>query len=480
MDERNASDPEPLREGEESPPPGVKAAAIVRWAIVAAVGLTAAGTVGGVWLARAGDAQAATRYHCPMHPQIVQDRPGECPICGMTLVPIAEAPATATAPTSPATSAAPPPDAGPSSRTEGSHRVSVPRARRPGGTAEPPPPTAPPATLHGLAPVNLSLDRLQTSGIRTARAVHKALSPEIRAFGLVAADERRQGLVTARVPGWLRAKTFVAVGDGVRRGQVLASVESPEVLAATRELVAVRALSGGAGLGANELGAPVRQRLEILGLPRGSIDQVERSGSPLARVPVTAPIAGIVTARDVLPGTWVERGSPILSLADLSTVWVLAEIYARDLPRIAIGARAEVRVEAGAAPVALGTVAALYPTTDASTRTTRVRVELANPDLRIRPGLFADVAISSAPSEGVVVPVEAVIATGDRQYVFVAKGGGRFEPRLVRTGPRAEDEVLVTEGIAEGEAVVTSGNFLLDSESRLRAAVEGPLAGMGM
>jgi Cu(I)/Ag(I) efflux system membrane fusion protein len=334
--------------------------------------------------------------------------------------------------------------------------------------------------LHDLAPVELAPERIQTSGIRTARAVRKTLAPEIRAFGLVSADERRQAAITARVPGWLRAETLAAVGDRVRRGQVLASIESPEVLAATRELVAVRAITGGAGLGAGDLGAPVRQRLEILGLPRAAIDRVERTGEALSRVPVVAPIAGSVTSRDVLAGAWVERGAPILSVADLSTVWVLAEVYARDLPRVGVGARAEVRVEGGAAPPATGTVAFVYPTTDASTRTTRVRVELPNPDLAIRPGLFADVAISAAPSVGIVVPADAVIDTGDRQYVFVAKGGGRFEPRLVRLGPRAGDETIVMEGIAEGEEVVTSGNFLLDSESRLRAAVQGPMAGMSM
>jgi Cu(I)/Ag(I) efflux system membrane fusion protein len=428
----------PMPEGEEHAPRGVRTAAIVRWAIVGAVALVAIVTVGRSCMSSEDDASRAaetqTRYTCPMHPQIVQDGPGSCPICGMDLVPIAAA-------------APPSPEAD-------------------GGTSAVP----------GLVPVTLSEDRLRASGIRTTRAVDKALGAEVRATGVIGPDERRLAEVTARVPGWLGATRAATIGDRVRRGQLLATIDSPEVLAASRELLSVRQLGAVQALTGADLTAPVRQKLELLGVPRGQIERIERSGQPSGLIPIAAPIAGHVIARSALPGGYVDRGTPIYQIADLSNVWVQIDVYARDLGRIEVGQTALVELEGGAAPPAEGRVTYLYPTSDAATRTTRVRVELANPDLRIRPGLFATVRIQATPILGVVVPFDAVVDTGDQQYCFVARGGGRFEPRRVVLGTRAGDEILIEEGLAAGDEVVTGAAFLLDSESRLRSAQEAPEA----
>lgn len=428
----------PMPEGEERAPRGVRAAAVVRWAIVGAVAIVAIVTVARSCVSSEGDAartaEQQTRYTCPMHPQVVQDGPGTCPICHMDLVPVA---------------AAPPPDPGAD-----------------GGTSAVP----------GLVPVTLSEDRLRASGIRTTRAVGKALGAEVRATGVIGPDERRLADVTARVPGWLGATRAATIGDRVRRGQVLATIDSPEVLAATRELLSVRQLGAAQALTGADLTAPVRQKLELLGVPRALIERIERSGQPSGLVPIAAPIAGHVIARSAVLGSYVDRGTPIYQIADLSKVWLQIDVYARDLGRIEVGQTAVVELEGGAAPPAEGRVTYLYPTSDAATRTTRVRVELANPELRIRPGLFATVRILATPTDGVVVPFDAVVDTGDEQYCFLARGGGRFEPRRVVLGTRAGDEVLIAEGLAVGDEVVTGAAFLLDSESRLRSALEAPEA----
>jgi len=432
MDRNDAGPPgpeAPLPEGEEQAPPGVRTAAIVRWGIVLAVAAVAAVAVGRAVVSGDGEQAEASVYFCPMHPQIVQDHPGECPICGMDLVP------------RPREAASPEADGGA-------------------------------AAVPGLVPVTLSNDRLQASGIRVGRAAKKTLGAEIRALATIGADERRMAEVTARVSGWLTAGRAAAVGDALRRGQSLGAIDSPEVLAAARELVEVRALGRAQAVTGVDLTAPVRQKLEILGVPRGQIDQILRTGQPSGLVPISSPIAGHVIGRGPLPGGYVDRGTTLYQIADLSTVWALMDVYPSDLGRIQVGQTAHVTVEGGAAPPAEGRVTYLYPTTDAATRTTKVRVELPNPELRLRPGLFAEVRLETAAVEGIAVPVEAVADSGDLQYVFLARGGGRFEPRPVRLGVRAGSEVIVTEGLSEGDEIVTSAAFLLDSESRLRSAVQ--------
>jgi membrane fusion protein, copper/silver efflux system len=434
MDPNEAGAPGPevaLPEGEEEAPRGVRAAAIVRWAIVAVVALVAAVTIGRALLAPAVDHRTSgTVYTCPMHPEIVRDAPGACPICGMDLVP---------------RSAATP-----------SH---VDHAAGDGG-------------VPGLVPVELSTERRQASGIRTVRAVAKTLGAEVRAAGSLAADERGMAEVTARVSGWLGAGRAVAVGDRVRRGQLLGTIDSPEVLAAARELLSVRGLGRAQGVTGLDLASPIRQKLELLGVPLAQIQRIERSGQASGLVPISAPAAGHIVGRAALPGSYVDRGTALYQIADLSSVWALVEVYPEDLPRIEVGQVAAVQVEGHDGPAAEGRVGYVYPTSDPGTRTTRVRIDLPNPDLRLRPGLFADVRVRTGEVMGVVVPREAVVDTGDVTYVFVAQSGGRFEPRRVTLGVRAGDEIVVTEGLAAGEEVVSSSSFLLDSESRLRAAVQ--------
>lgn len=438
----------PLPEGEEAAPPGVRTMAAVRWALVLLMaGLAAASVLhyAGVFAPRGG-ITAAVQYYCPMHPSVVQDQPGECPICGMTLV-ARETGAAASA--SPAADA--PADAD-------RHASDVP----------------------GLVPVTLPPERVQLMGIRTAPAVRTALGSELRTVGYVAANEGTLSQVHTRFSGWIQELRVARTGERVRRGDVLATIYSPALLTTQQELLSARRFTRGGDAAAegatsiqDALVAGARRRLELFGVAPEDIRTVERSGRPIAAVPLRAPSDGYVTEKAAVQGAYVGPETTLFQIADLSTVWVLAEVYESELARVAAGTEGALTLAAYPGARFVGTVDYVYPTVDPATRTVRVRLVFPNPDLQLRPGMYGDVVLALPAAEALVVPREAVVDTGEIAYVFVLRDGGRFEPRKVRTGARTADAVAVTEGLADGDVVVTTANFLVDSESRLRAAITG-------
>jgi Cu(I)/Ag(I) efflux system membrane fusion protein len=200
-------------------------------------------------------------------------------------------------------------------------------------------------------------------------------------------------------------------------------------------------------------------------------------GKAADSVPIRSTAEGYVTARNVVPGAAVQPGAPLFEVADLSKVWLLADVFEQDAARLHVGQKASLELGAYPGETFTGRVQLIYPTLSASTRTLRVRLELANRGgpggMKLRPGMYGNVALDLPAASGLVIPAEALVDTGEHQYVFVAKDQGHFEPRLVRVGGRSGDKVQIADGLSEGETVVTTGNFLLDSESRLRAAVDG-------
>ncbi len=415
----------------DAPPPGVKAAAILRWLLVAAMAAAALASLAYYfgWFAVTPPAATAATYICPMHPSVRQDHPGECPICSMTLVP-------AGARAAPATS-----------------------------------------TVPGLAPVDLPPERVQVTGIRTAPVARARLGGEIRAVGSVVPNERGQAEIQTRVAGWVQTLVVNQTGDRVTRGQVVATIYSPDLLAAEQDLLnALRwehASGGDEHPATKGLPDDARARLELLGIARQDVDDIERTGKPLRELKLRSPVTGHVIQKNVVAGTYVQPGTPLLSIADLSTVWVIADVYEYEVARIHTGLAATLVLAAYPGERRPGKVTFVSPTVDAATRTLKVRVELPNPDLRLRPGMYGDVYITTDAIDALVVPKEALVDTGEMQYVFVAKDGGRFEPRRIRAGARSDDEVQILDGVSEGEIVVTTANFLIDSESRLRSAVRG-------
>lgn len=502
------------RSEQEGPPPGVRTMALFRWLLIAAMGLVAAFSVAySFGLVSAGAAGAASsQYYCPMHPQIVQDGPGECPICSMSLVPKSDGNAKPTPKSEPApvsheghrhNPADPyicpmhPEETGESAAAR-CPLCKMKLERRPPaatttGSPEPlasasafPSTSAPSAAsaqgVPGLVPVELTLDRVQLIGMRTAPATLEALVPELRTVGFVAADEGKLARVHSRFSGWIEGLAVRTTGEKVRRGQVLAGLYNLELLPAQQEFLAARRWSSGtaekgaagatSGIGGS-MEQDARQRLQLFGMSAAEIDAIAASGKASRTVAVTAPISGHVLRKSAVQGTYVQPGTELFEIADLTRVWVLADIYEYEMARVSVGQSAAVVVGAYPTERFEGKVSFVYPTLDPGTRTLRVRLELENADLRLRPGMYGDVTLKLGSAQGVVIPVEALVDTGEYQYVFIAKEGGRFEPRRVRAGARSGEKVQIAEGVNAGETVVTTANFLLDSESRLRAAVEG-------
>lgn len=340
---------------------------------------------------------------------------------------------------------------------------------------------AAPSGVPGLVPIMLSFDRTQLIGVRTAKARAGALSPGLKALGFVTADEARLSRVHARFAGWVESLNVRATGEKVTHGQALAGVYNVELAPAQQELLAARkwnpardASAGGAAPPALAgLERDARERLRLFGMSAAEIERVVETGKPARTIAVRSPASGYVVRKSVVQGDYVEPGTELFEIADLATVWILADIYEQDMARLAVGQQASVTTSAYPAARFTGKVGFVYPVVDTASRTLRVRIQLDNRDAKLRPGMYADVTLSTSGAEAVMIPTEALVDTGEHQYVFLAKEKGTFEPRLVKLGPRSADEVQVLEGVAVGDEVVTTANFLIDSESRLKAAIQG-------
>lgn len=341
-----------------------------------------------------------------------------------------------------------------------------------------PAPGGPPAAVPGLAPVELTADRIQLSGVRTAPATREPLASSIRTAGFVTADETRLVSVTVRYSGWIESLGKAQTGQLVAKGEVLASVYSPEIVTAEQGFLNVVRWSAGSPGGPlpgnpSDLERDARARLDVLGVAQEDVDAMAKSGKVPRTVNVRAPAAGHITRRSAIQGLYVTPGAELFQIADLSRVWVLADVYESEIGRVKVGQRAVFETSAWPGERFAGRVGFVYPAVNTGTRTLQARLELRNPGLRLRPGLYGEVSLDMGAREAVTVPREALVDTGDVQYVFVAMERGRFEPRRVRVGWSGTDRVAILEGVAEGERVVTTAGFLVDSESRLRAAIEG-------
>lgn len=422
-------------EGEEPPPPGTKAAAAVRWVLIGLAILAAVWSVGSYVASRAsspgsGDpgAQGSGEiYRCPMHPAIVSDRPGDCPICNMTLQKV--------------------------DRSESDTMTA--------GTSQVP----------GLTTVVLTEDKVQKAGVSTALVERQTISDPVRTVASIAADETRLAKVQTRFSGWIETLRVNQTGQKVSKGDVLAEIFSRELFTAQQEFLnAARWSDEGGSDVSGSLRKQARQRLELLGIAPAEIDAIEKKGEPIRALPIRSPVSGHVTFKGAVAGVFVEPGAELFEIADLTRVWAWAEIYERDLARVAQGQKATLSVAALPEQRFEGKVTFLQPTLDPRTRTVRARIELANPKLALRPGMYANVEIAASSREGLVVPRDALVDTGERQYVFVEIEARRYQPRAVRAGARSGERLLILDGLSEGERVVTGGNFLVDSESRLRAS----------
>jgi multidrug efflux pump subunit AcrA (membrane-fusion protein) len=320
---------------------------------------------------------------------------------------------------------------------------------------------------------------LQLAGVQTAPVERGSLGRTVRTVGNVLADETRVRHVHTKISGWVERLHVNYTGQYVRAGQPILSVYSPELLASQEEFLRAREVAGrfgSSGLpevrrGGEDLLAAARRRLELFDVPESLIAELERTGTPQRTVTLLAPVSGYVTAKSVVEGHEVQPGEELFTISDLSRVWVEADFYEYEAAGLALGENATVTLAYDPTVSLAGRIAFIYPTLDPATRTLRVRFEFANPGLKLKPGMFADVEVRLDPREGLIIPDSAIIDTGERRLVFVSRGGGVFEPREVKIGVRADGRARVLDGLAEGEEVAVHANFLLDSESRLRAAI---------
>jgi Cu(I)/Ag(I) efflux system membrane fusion protein len=397
--------------------------------ILVVAALAALFAAGGYWLAASRephqhqleqqqDEQGKTYWTCAMHPEVRKDEPGNCPICGMSLIEEREGP-------------------------------------------------APAAAQAGSGVVEIDPRMAQNLGMRTAPATRGEFAHSFDAVGAVEVDERLIFAAESRAEGWIEQLSVRAVGEPVRKGQTLAGVYSPELYSAQEELL-LAARSKDAGL----IEAS-RQRLLLLGMYEQQVDAVLASGRAERRVRVVAPSAGVVLELNAREGQKVMPGMPIARIADLSRVWVTVEVPESLASWVKPQGRAEARLSALPGRGFEGRVDYVYPGLDTATRTVRARIVFANKDGALKPGMYANVAIlAGAQQDALQVPTEAVIRTGKRTVVIVAEGEGRFRPTEVTLGPEHEGTIVILAGLEEGQQVVTSGQFLIDSEASLRGAYQ--------
>ena len=442
--------------------------------------LAAAAAFGGGYLFRAANAPDAharagrkLRYYVdPMHPAYKSDKPGIAPDCGMKLEPVYADDGT---------------DAPAADRKVLYYRD----PHEPTYTADKPglnPETgntleavyAETSTTAPAGAIRIPVERQQLIGVRFETAEWTQTSRTLRTVGTVAYDETRVAMVHPRVEGWVERVFVNFTGDFVTRGQAMLTIYSPDLLASQQELLLARrardvmaknpmasAAEGGAALLES-----ARRRLELWDLSPAQIDRVLETGEPIRGVTLHSPAAGFVLERDVFPNQRVTPETTLYKIADLSRVWIMADVFEADIPHVKPGAPARVPFTSGARPLD-ARVTYVQPQVDPMTRTLKVRLEAANPGVRLKPDMFVNVELSVDAERRLTVPSGAVLDTGMRQTVFVDLGNGYLQPRSVTATERIGDRIVITSGLAGGERVAASAAFLIDSESQLKAAAAG-------
>src|SRR5882757_4671280 len=338
----------------------------------------------------------------------------------------------------------------------------------------------PPASTEvPLVPVQISPQRLQSIGVKTGKVERKSVADEIRTTGSVAVDERRLAYVQVRFSGYIQKVFADATYQYVRKGQPLFTVYSPELVATEREyLVAkqnqqqvAKSTVQGVAFSATSLLDATTERLKQWGVPQKEITRLESTGQVQQELEVDSPVSGYITERNALPSVAVQPEMRLYTIADLSTVWVQAQVFQNDLERIKVGARATLTVNAYPRRTFTGRVDFIYPQVDMDTRTAKVRVVFSNPGLQLKPGMFVNVSLKVPMGNQLVIPASGVLQSGTREIAFVERSDGYIEPREVQLGSRVGDDLIVLKGLKAGEQIVISANFLIDSESQLQAAL---------
>jgi RND family efflux transporter MFP subunit len=329
-----------------------------------------------------------------------------------------------------------------------------------------------------LVPVQLTPERMQSIGVRMGTVEYKQLSDDIRATGTVDLNERLLSYVQVRFPGYIRKVFANATYQYVRKGEPLFTIYSPDLVATQQEYLLARqnqkTLSAsavdGVASGAESLSVAAEQRLEQWEVPESEIAKLKETGKPVTDLTINSPVAGYITERNALPNMYAEPSTKLYTVADLSRVWVYAQVFQDDVGRVRPGDTAQITVDSYPGRTFSGQIEEILPQVDMATRTVRVRLAMSNPGLKLKPGMFVNVDLKASLGRQLVVPASAVFQSGTRQLVFLNRGNGSLEPKEITVGPRVGDDFIVLKGLEAHQAIVTSANFLIDSESQLQAA----------
>jgi membrane fusion protein, copper/silver efflux system len=357
-----------------------------------------------------------------------------------------------------------------------------PAAQPASASAEESSPGLPPATTPAetpLAPIQLSPERLQSIGVKTGEVQQKNVEDEIRTTGNVAVDETRLAYVQMRFSGYIQRVFADATYQYVRKGQPLFTIYSPDLVATEREYlvakqnqqqVAASTVPGVASSAASLVQAAA-DRLKQWGIPDKEISRLESTGEIQQELEIDSTVSGYITDREALPNKYVQPDTRLYTVADLSTVWVFAQVFQNDLGRVRTGTPVALTVDTYPGRTFSGRVDFIYPDIDPSTRTARMRLVFTNPDLKLTPGMFVNVTLKIPMGRQLVIPASGVLQSGTREIAFVDHGNGKLEPREIELGARVGDDFIVLKGLKAGERIATSANFLIDSESQLQAAL---------
>jgi RND family efflux transporter MFP subunit len=327
--------------------------------------------------------------------------------------------------------------------------------------------------------VKIAPERVQMIGVQSEPVARRTLVRRIRAVGTVQFDERRTFVVTTRFEGWIEKLLVNTTGEKVRRGQPLMQVYSPDLVLAQQEYALLRQSmrdgDGGGDTVSRRLLDGAEQRLRYLDFPAADLQRLQQGAEPPPTVTIPSPVSGTVIDKPSLQGMRFAAGEPLYKIVDMSTVWLIAEVFEQDLANVRLGQDATITVRAYPGRTFTGRIVFIYPTVGEETRTARVRIEIPNPEDKLKADMYATMEIASplGPRNVLAVPESAVIDNGVRQVVLIDHGEGRFEPRAVKLGERADGYVEVNDGIKADERVVISANFLIDAESNLKAALSG-------